>query len=80
MSEFKLKSFEEFLNETKGRSKLGYKILSTEEFKEIMIPVMEDIARRWFNPTPQEIEITKKDMEEINDITNFTWEIVPAKR
>jgi hypothetical protein len=58
MSEFKLKSFEEFLNETKGRSKLGYTILSAEEFKEIMIPVIEDIARRWFNPTPKEIELT----------------------
>ena len=80
MPEFKLKSFEEFLNETKGRSKLGYIILSAEEFKEIMKPVIEDIARRWFNSTPQEIEITKKALEEINDITNFTWEVIPAKR
>ena len=79
MAQNKLKTFAEFKDFTKNDINLTpNKFYTSEQFFEIMKPVMCDLCRRLFNPTKEEKEEAKKYLEELKKISldDFTWEVV----
>lgn len=79
MAQIKLKTFAEFKDFTKNDINLTpNKFYTSEQFFEIMKPVMCDLCRRLFNPTKEEKEEAKKYLEELKKISldDFTWEVV----
>lgn len=74
MDTFKLKSFEEFIQNRPGLN-IGYRVMTHEEFIETMKPIMCSVCRRIFNPTPEEIEQTKTFVKEMDNLI-FEWELV----
>jgi hypothetical protein len=79
MAQYKLKTFSEFKDFTKNDiNLLPNKIYTHEQFFEIMKPVMCDLCRRLFNPTDEEKEEAKKNLEELKKISldDFTWEVI----
>lgn len=79
MAQNKLKTFAEFKDFTKNDINLTpNKIYTSEQFFEIMKPVMCDLCRRLFNPTKEEKEEAKKLLEDLESTfsDDFTWEVI----
>lgn len=78
MDKFKLKSFKEFSKNRPGLN-IGYKVMTHDEFIEIMKPIMCLVCRRIFNPTPEEVEQTKTFVKEMDNLI-FEWEVIPNQK
>lgn len=78
MEQYKLKTFAEFKDFTKNDINLTpNKFYTSEQFFEIIKPVMCDLCRRLFNPTKEEKEEAKKWLEDLeNTLDDFTWEVI----
>ena len=79
MAQNKFKTFAEFKDFTKNDINLTpNKIYTSEQFFEIMKPVMCDLCRRLFNPTKEEKEEAKKLLEDLESTfsDDFTWEVI----
>lgn len=74
MTKFKLKSFKEFLENRPGLN-IGYKMMTHDEFIEIMKPIMCSVCQRIFNPTPEEIERNKTFIKEMDGLV-YEWEVI----
>jgi hypothetical protein len=75
MDTFKLKSFEEFIQNRPGLN-IGYRVMTREEFIETMKPIICSVCRRIFKPTPEEIETTKTFIREMDEFI-LEWEVIP---
>lgn len=74
MDTFKLKSFEEFIQNRPGLN-IGYRVMTHEEFIETMKPIICSVCRRIFKPTPEEIERNKAFIKEMDDLV-YEWEVI----
>lgn len=74
MDTFKLKSFEEFIQNRPGLN-IGYRVMTHEEFIETMKPIICSVCRRIFKPTPEEIERNKTFIKEMGDLV-YEWEVI----
>ena len=75
-----LKSFNDFLKENKKNINITAKHYTHNEFIELMKPIMCDLCRRLFNPSDKERVQAKKNVKEINELTDdFYWEVITKK-
>ena len=80
MEKNKFKSFNDFVKENKKNLNITAKRYTHNEFIELMKPIMCDVCRRLFNPSDKERVQTKKEVKEINELTDdFYWDVIIKK-